>query len=447
MSGTGSKIMLQDGTKHINDMVCRCRWCLNATFLSRLVSTDEFTDFTIVCGGHERKQDKALDTNTIAPAHPQCGIDVLASLPCHWPTAEDSAATTTAHPTPPDAKALVDNQTGFFRPPIGAQMTDIRNVAVATRKDTQKPWVLLPADWGLGGSDGRSTAESNGQDAIGAQMTDIGNVAAPTSEDYHKIKRDQYGILFDVADRKKTGHDMASLIAAAANAINDTALKMTNLECAIQHLNNAALKGDFIPAAAPPDHVPPPATLHTSLAITADNLNNLRAVLSGWQHPPMAADCAGKSSIAPHHRLQLIDTYRNRTNHDAAAFGVSRIRNRSRSSSVGVRYDHRQHQQVLSPVQQEYSGVFRDSEGLLIEGNMRDGYRYVSEEDYEAAADSYARLESTGYYGSSDGGNEHDGDEYYGYADNEGGRGSVACLMEVQLSDFCCDGDTLTLST
>ncbi|KAL1623466.1 hypothetical protein SLS54_004456 [Diplodia seriata] len=108
------------------------------------------------------------------------------------------------------------------------------------------------------------------------------------------------------------------------------------------------------------------------------------------------------------------------SNH-AAAFGASRIRNRSRSSSLGIRSEHRQHQQVLSPVQQEYSGVFRDSEGLLIEGNMRDGYRYVNEEDYEAAADSYERLESTGHHGSSEGGDEHDGDEYYGYADNEGG--------------------------
>ncbi|KAL1647424.1 hypothetical protein SLS58_002753 [Diplodia intermedia] len=107
----------------------------------------------------------------------------------------------------------------------------------------------------------------------------------------------------------------------------------------------------------------------------------------------------------------------------AAAFGASRIRNRSSSGSGGVRSEHRQHQQVLSPVQQEYSGVFRDSEGLLIEGNMRDGYRYVDEEDYEAAADSYARLESAGYYSSSDGGDEHDGDECYGYADNNEGGG------------------------
>ncbi|KAL1639027.1 Kelch-like protein 5 [Diplodia intermedia] len=56
MSAIGSRIMLQDNTKHRDDMGCRCRWCLNATFLSRLVSTDEFTDFTIVCGGHERKR-------------------------------------------------------------------------------------------------------------------------------------------------------------------------------------------------------------------------------------------------------------------------------------------------------------------------------------------------------------------------------------------------------
>ncbi|KAL1641416.1 mitochondrial aspartate-glutamate transporter agc1 [Diplodia intermedia] len=89
-------------------------------------------------------------------------------------------------------------------------MTDIRDIAAPTSEDTQTPWVLPPADWGLGGSDGRSTAESNGQDAIGAQMTDIRNVAAPTSEDYHKIKRDQYGILFDVADRKKTGRELST---------------------------------------------------------------------------------------------------------------------------------------------------------------------------------------------------------------------------------------------
>ncbi|KAL1630895.1 hypothetical protein SLS54_000769 [Diplodia seriata] len=201
---------------------------------------------------------------------------------------------------------------------------------------------------------------------------------------------------------------------------------MTNLECAIQHLNNAALKGELVPASAPPNHGPPPATLHTSLAITADNLNNLRAVLLGREHPPMAADCAedeGKGvSTGEWAALSRSGSRQSGSNHDAAAFGVSCIRNHSRSSSVGVRCDYRQ-QQVLSPVQQEYSGVFRDSEGLLIEGNMRDGYRYVNEEDYEAAADSYARLESTGYYGSSDGGDEHDGDEYYGYADNEGGRG------------------------
>ncbi|KAL1638629.1 hypothetical protein SLS58_008747 [Diplodia intermedia] len=102
------------------------------------------------------------------------------------------------------------------------------------------------------------------------------------------------------------------LIAAAANAINDTALKMKHLELATNDLNkslsttsdclnhlHAALKGDLVPAAAPPDHVPPPATLHTSLAITADHLNNLRAVLSGWQHPPMAPPAAFAHHQAP----------------------------------------------------------------------------------------------------------------------------------------------------
>ncbi|KAK2732001.1 mitochondrial aspartate-glutamate transporter agc1 [Myotisia sp. PD_48] len=42
---------------------------------------------------------------------------------------------------------------------------------------------------------------------------DFINAIAPKSEDYHKIKRDQYGILFQVADRRKTGqinlHDWA----------------------------------------------------------------------------------------------------------------------------------------------------------------------------------------------------------------------------------------------
>ncbi|MCJ1455959.1 mitochondrial aspartate-glutamate transporter agc1 [Mycoblastus sanguinarius] len=34
---------------------------------------------------------------------------------------------------------------------------------------------------------------------------DFVNAIAPTSENYHKIKREQYGILFQVADRRKTG--------------------------------------------------------------------------------------------------------------------------------------------------------------------------------------------------------------------------------------------------
>ncbi|KAL0254504.1 hypothetical protein SLS55_009980 [Diplodia seriata] len=102
------------------------------------------------------------------------------------------------------------------------------------------------------------------------------------------------------------------LIAAAVNAINDTGLKMTNLELATNELNKSlsttsdclnhlhvALKGDLIPAAAPPGHVPPPATLNTSLAITADHLNNLRAVLSGWQHQPMAPPAAFDHHQAP----------------------------------------------------------------------------------------------------------------------------------------------------
>ncbi|KAL0262623.1 mitochondrial aspartate-glutamate transporter agc1 [Diplodia seriata] len=45
--------------------------------------------------------------------------------------------------------------------------------------------------------------EASGEHYLGRDQ--FIEAVAPTSEDYHKIKRDQYGILFDVADRKKSG--------------------------------------------------------------------------------------------------------------------------------------------------------------------------------------------------------------------------------------------------
>ncbi|EKG16646.1 Calcium-binding EF-hand [Macrophomina phaseolina MS6] len=45
--------------------------------------------------------------------------------------------------------------------------------------------------------------ETTGEHYLGKDQ--FVEAVAPPSEDYHKIKRDQYGILFDVADRKRTG--------------------------------------------------------------------------------------------------------------------------------------------------------------------------------------------------------------------------------------------------
>ncbi|OJD33341.1 uncharacterized protein BKCO1_3100015 [Diplodia corticola] len=104
-------------------------------------------------------------------------------------------------------------------------------------------------------------------------------------------------------------------------------------------------------------------------------------------------------------------------NNGAVVVGASRRRRRSSGSSSGTygpaqsrsrehdRSEQRQ-QRLLPPIQQEFSGIFRDSEGHLVEGNMRDGYRYVDEEHI---IDSYTRLESAGYYD----------DEQYDY-NNEG---------------------------
>lgn len=97
-------------------------------------------------------------------------------------------------------------------------------------------------------------------------------------------------------------------------------------------------------------------------------------------------------------------------------------------SSEHVRSEQDQQLLLLLQPQQapleRFSGVFRDSEGLLVEGNMRDGYRYV--ESYGTGEESlfnhYARLDSIGYHDdehdqNGNGGYGHE----YAYGGNEGG--------------------------
>lgn len=97
-------------------------------------------------------------------------------------------------------------------------------------------------------------------------------------------------------------------------------------------------------------------------------------------------------------------------------------------SSERVRSEQdQQQQQLLQPQQpplERFSGVFRDSEGLLVEGNMRDGYRYVEGNGAgeENIFDHYARLDSIGYYDDEHDQNGNGGYENeYAYGGNEGG--------------------------
>ncbi|KAK0663307.1 hypothetical protein DIS24_g1502 [Lasiodiplodia hormozganensis] len=95
-------------------------------------------------------------------------------------------------------------------------------------------------------------------------------------------------------------------------------------------------------------------------------------------------------------------------------------------SSEHVRSEQGQQQQQLllqpqQPPLERFSGVFRDSEGLLVEGNMRDGYRYV--ESYGTGEESlfnhYARLDSIGYEHDQNGNDGYENE--YAYGGNEGG--------------------------
>ncbi|KAF2141970.1 uncharacterized protein K452DRAFT_318314 [Aplosporella prunicola CBS 121167] len=76
--------------------------------------------------------------------------------------------------------------------------------------------------------------DENGQHYLGKEQ--FIDAVAPASEDYHKIKRDQYAILFLVADRKKTGrvtlHDWTNFdnLVAKPDAEYEIAFRLFDVE-------------------------------------------------------------------------------------------------------------------------------------------------------------------------------------------------------------------------